>query len=262
MRIVLIIQKAPLYLPQFLDDFLQKISNTDYVIHDIVTLPPIFFKGKRSELAARYNFYGLNNFLRAIAKIIKHEVFSVLYYIIPSIGCHSVANVLHKYKINQNKAASVNSRGFIEYIKTNRIDLIISIAAPVKFKKGLLNAPLKKCINYHSSILPRNRGRQPLFWALFNDEPEVGVSIHEMDEKIDNGPIIVQGRFSVEPEDTLDSLYKKTIEAGPDLLLEAIQKIDTDDPGRIVNDPSRATYNKFPTKSDSRLFKEKGKRYF
>lgn len=52
------------------------------------------------------------------------------------------------------------------------------------------------CINIHYSLLPKYRGFHSTVWAILNDEPELGLSIHLMNEFIDDGPIIVQYRVS------------------------------------------------------------------
>jgi methionyl-tRNA formyltransferase len=194
--------------------------------------------------------------------IIVNKLLSILFYIFPPIGCHSVSNVMSKYKIRRFLTDSVNSEGFIQYIKENKIDLIISIASPQIFAEDILNAPGKGCINYHTALLPKYRGRQPLFWALLNDEKEIGISIHEMDRELDNGPIIVQRRLPVTPGDSLHSLYHKTIKIGPKLLIEALDKLDKECPDRIANDFAQATYNGFPTEEDAKRFRSTGKRMF
>lgn len=52
------------------------------------------------------------------------------------------------------------------------------------------------CINIHYSLLPKYRGFHSTVWAILNDEPELGLSIHLMNEFIDDGPIIAQYRVS------------------------------------------------------------------
>ena len=86
-----------------------------------------------------------------------------------------------------------------------------SVFSPMVFKKNLLNSPTFGCINYHTGALPQYRGRQPLFWSILNNEKNIAISIHEMDEKLDNGPIIVQKFIHIEENESLHSLYLKTI---------------------------------------------------
>lgn len=51
------------------------------------------------------------------------------------------------------------------------------------------------CINVHYSLLPAYRGFHSTVWAILNDEPELGLTIHLMNEFIDDGPILVQYRL-------------------------------------------------------------------
>ena len=262
MKIVLITQNAPMYLATFLDIFLFRINKTKHAVENIVVLSPTSGTSVLKELSRRYNYYGFIDFIKMLHHVMRNKLFSFFFYIYPISTCYSVNNVIKKYGLKKILTESINSSRFIKYIKINQIDLIVSIAAPEIFKQEVLSAPQKGCINYHSAILPKYRGRQPLFWALLNDEKEVGISIHEMDDKIDNGPIISQNKINVYPQDTLHSLYLKTIKIGPTLLLEAIKKLDNDCGERIANDAHRASYYNFPTKKEARLFKEKGKRIF
>ena len=262
MKIIIITQDAPLYLPQFLDGFLFLLGKTPHTAERMVVFPSISKTGVIGKIKEYYNYYGLIDFFRLSVIIFKDKLLSLFAGAFSVSRVHSVDNVIRKYKINLYKTTSVNSAEFTDYIKNNNIDLIISIACPKIIKKELLNAPKKGCINYHTALLPRYRGRQPLFWALLNGEGEVGISVHEMDENIDNGPIIVQYKVPVGGADSLNSLYLKTIKIGPQALIDALDYLDKDSPVRIFNDPALSTYNSFPAKSDVKLFRARGKKFF
>ena len=262
MKIFIITQNAPMYLAGFLDDFLGKVNKTSHDVEGISVLSPFFKKNVLQEIKDRYNYYGLIDLIKMAAHIAWNKLLSFVFQFFPSICCYSVDNVIRKYKPKNYKAISINSNDFVKHIKTNQIDLIISIASSEIFENEILNAPKKGCINYHTALLPKYRGRQPLFWALLNGEKEIGISIHEMDEKLDNGPIIVQRKIPVSSKDTLHSIYLKTINIGPTLLIEAIKKLDNDWKDRIRNDSNQTSYNSFPTKEDAKLFKYKGKSFF
>lgn len=78
--------------------------------------------------------------------------------------------------------------------------------------------------NMHTGISPRYRGSDTIFWALHNAEPEwVGVTIHELDEGTDSGPIIDIGRPDIEPDDDEDSLFAKCVVLGAGLYVEALR---------------------------------------
>jgi len=81
-----------------------------------------------------------------------------------------------------------------------------------------------------------------------------------MNEKYDDGRIIVQEKINVEPADTFFSLYGKVIDKTPGLFLEAIRRIKENDIPEISNRVEDGEYFSYPEKDDILLFREKGKR--
>lgn len=262
MKIVIITQDAPMYLASFLDDFFTLVKQANHFIEGILVLSPVFKKNFYEEFKSRYEYYGLIDFLRLVWRIMRNKFFSLIFYVYPLTDCYSVGNVLKRHNIKSINVNLVNSERFIKFVKSNQVDLIISIAAPQIFKQEILNIPKKGCVNYHTALLPKHRGRQPLFWALLDDDECVGVTIHEMDNKLDNGPIIAQEKIVVDPKDTLHSLYLKTIKIGPKVLVRAINILDNDISKRIDNNFDEATYNSFPDKQAVINFRAKRKRFF
>lgn len=55
-----------------------------------------------------------------------------------------------------------------------------------------------RCFNFHGGILPYYRGSGTLNWAILNGERETGISLHEIDDKIDHGPVIDIQNFPLE----------------------------------------------------------------
>ena len=64
-------------------------------------------------------------------------------------------------------------------------------------------------LNVHPSLLPRYQGLRTHQRALDNGDREHGVSIHIVTPELDSGPVILQGRFAIDPSDTADSLQQK-----------------------------------------------------
>ena len=62
-------------------------------------------------------------------------------------------------------------------------------------------------INYHPSLLPKYRGGSAINWAIINGETETGVTIHFIDEGVDTGPILLQEKVEIGPDDTVKSIY-------------------------------------------------------
>ena len=75
-----------------------------------------------------------------------------------------------------------------------KADLIICFGYRRLVKKKFLNLAKRPIINLHISYLPYNRGAHPNYWSFVENTPN-GVSIHEIDEKIDKGRLIYQKKI-------------------------------------------------------------------
>lgn len=82
---------------------------------------------------------------------------------------------------------------FSKSIFNIKADLFICSGFKMILKKSFLQQNL--VINIHYSILPKYRGLHSVIWAVLNNEPFFGLSIHLMNEFIDDGPIIYQNKF-------------------------------------------------------------------
>lgn len=100
----------------------------------------------------------------------------------------------------------VGASAFIRRLDVFRPDLIVVGTFPKRLSRELIAVPRLGAINVHVSLLPAYRGALPEFWVIRNGERETGVSIHEMTEEFDAGPILVQESVPIQPDDTLLSL--------------------------------------------------------
>ena len=106
---------------------------------------------------------------------------------------HKVDNFKTYLSINQAKSA----------------DIIFSFGYVKIIKKKILNIVNRPIINLHMSLLPFNRGAHPNFWSLIENTPS-GITIHEIDEGIDTGKIIVQKRYNIDITLKQFSTFRKT----------------------------------------------------
>jgi methionyl-tRNA formyltransferase len=89
-------------------------------------------------------------------------------------------------------------------------DLVISLHCKQLFPVELVKAV--RCINVHPGLNPYNRGWFPQVFSILNGLP-LGATLHEIDEKLDHGSIIVQKKVAVEPWDTSLSAYNRVVQA-------------------------------------------------
>ena len=107
-------------------------------------------------------------------------------------------------------------------ILVEKYDLIISLHFRQILPRKLIKAV--RCVNVHPGFNPYNRGWYPHVFSIINGFP-CGVTIHEMDTEIDNGPIIVQRKVEVEKWDTAADVYKKIMKQEIILLEEYFERI-------------------------------------
>jgi len=93
----------------------------------------------------------------------------------------------------------------LEKIKDLRPDIVVSSGFEHIVSKEIIEVPEKGIVNLHPSYLPYNRGAHPYIWPLIEDTP-AGVSVHFMNEALDEGPIIARKEVRVKPDDDAESL--------------------------------------------------------
>jgi methionyl-tRNA formyltransferase len=261
-NLVLITQHAPVYLPTFLDLFLERLATTEHRVVGIAVFSAFTKRSAAAEVVFRLRFHGPLDFLRMGLQVATGTLRSVLFRVGWTPECGSVSNVVSKHRLDVMRARSPNGEPFLRELRRRQVDLVISVASPKIFGRKLLQTPPFGCLNYHSGLLPRYRGVAPLFWALLHGESEVGMTVHEMDEEIDNGPIVSQRVEPIRPDDTVHTLFERTARLGPEVLIEAIEAVARGSRERLENDKARASYFGYPTVEDGRRLRSSGRRFF
>ncbi|HKV54410.1 MAG TPA: methionyl-tRNA formyltransferase [Candidatus Binataceae bacterium] len=142
-----------------------------------------------------------------------------------------------------SQPASFRSDAAYEHFKSLEADLAIMAFVTIIVPERILYAPRLKSICFHPSLLPRHRGASAIAWTLIHGDRETGVTWFWPDKGIDTGPILVQRRAPVGPNDTTGSLYFNTLfSLGIDALGDALDLIAAEGAPRMVQDETLATY--------------------
>lgn len=137
-------------------------------------------------------------------------------------------------------------------------DLFIVAAYNMILPSWMLALPKQGVLNVHPSLLPKNRGPSPIRSAILHDEPEaVGVSIIQLDEKMDHGPIVAQATVEL-PEWPVQGNHLDTIlfTEGGRLLREVLPAWLKGDLTPEPQDHSNATYTEKIKKADGEIILE------
>ncbi|MCD5360288.1 formyltransferase [Chromobacterium aquaticum] len=115
-----------------------------------------------------------------------------------------------------------NTPEVLARVQAARPDFLFSF-----YYRHMLKAPLLECaargaFNMHGSLLPRYRGRVPINWAIIHGETETGATLHVMNVKPDNGPIVDQMAVPILPDDNADEVFAKVTVAAEMVLARSL----------------------------------------
>jgi methionyl-tRNA formyltransferase len=128
----------------------------------------------------------------------------------------------------------------------SKFDHVISYGYKQILKKNVIASARRPILNLHISFLPYNKGMHPNFWSFFDGTPS-GVSIHEIDEGIDTGRILLQREMRFQPRNqTFSQTYFLLRSALEELFLTNLKAIAN---GEISGRPQSGV-GTYHTKSD------------
>jgi methionyl-tRNA formyltransferase len=139
---------------------------------------------------------------------------------------------------------------FLDALRAWQPDLIAVTAFGRILPPAILSLPPRGCINVHGSLLPKYRGAGPIQWAIIKGEQETGITTMLMDEGMDTGPMLLQERVPILPEDTAGTLSVKLAEVGGRLLVETIRRLHAGTLTPQPQDHSKATLAPLLKKED------------
>lgn len=256
------VQNDPFYLPKVLDKYLRDYADSTAGIN-IQSVA----QGKRTVFQTAmelYRLYGFHYFQWKLRKYLwKKLQAKVINDLLGSTRqCHSVRAVAKKYGVEVTEAVDVNSDSFLQHLRDRQVEFIVSISGTQMYRKPLREQTKHGIVNCHGALLPKYRGLMPSFWTLANGETEGGVSVHFVDAKLDNGPIVVQKKYRIHPHDTLEDIMARSKDLGAEAILECVRLIEAGDPPLMKNDADQATHFSMPTREDVKGFYANGHRFF
>jgi methionyl-tRNA formyltransferase len=133
------------------------------------------------------------------------------------------------------------------------LDAAVVVAYGLILPKPILDTPRLGCVNVHASLLPRWRGAAPIQRAILAGDAETGVTIMRMDEGLDTGPMLLDERVTITPEETAETLHDKLAALGAKLIVPALDGLVA---GTLAARPQPAegvTYASKLTRGEARL---------
>jgi methionyl-tRNA formyltransferase len=119
----------------------------------------------------------------------------------------------------------INAPESVERLRRFGAELFVSMSYNQIFRHPAIAAAPQGIINCHAGALPFYRGRNILNWALINDAKSFGVTVHEVNEGVDAGDIIVQRILPISDDDDYGTLLSRAVVACAEALSEALDLI-------------------------------------
>jgi methionyl-tRNA formyltransferase len=148
----------------------------------------------------------------------------------------AVKQIAQLAKLRIYQPLKINTSETIIFIKNLNPDLFVVVSYGQILSKAILGLPKICAVNAHASILPKYRGAAPINRAIINGEQSSGVTIIQMTEKMDAGPVIMQKQIHIKEDDTSVSLTEKLSLLASELLTGSIRQIKNNDYKLIPQD--------------------------
>ena len=101
-------------------------------------------------------------------------------------------------------------------------DVAVVVAYGLLLPAAILAVPRHGCLNLHASLLPRWRGAAPIHRAVMAGDRETGIAVMRMEEGLDTGPVAIEARLPIGPDDTTGALHDRLAAEGARLAVEAL----------------------------------------
>ena len=137
---------------------------------------------------------------------------------------------------------NINAPETVAALSANRIDLTLVVGWSQICRRGFRDAARLGAIGYHPTPLPQMRGRAVIAWTILAGASETGSTLFWLDEGVDSGGILAQRRYRVAANETARSLYEKHKAVLPELILDAVGKVEAGDLLGVAQDEALASY--------------------
>lgn len=153
--------------------------------------------------------------------------------------------VLQPRKVRDGELAS--------QLRAMQLDVAVVIAYGRILPREVLDAPRLGCVNLHGSLLPRFRGAAPIQWAVASGDPTTGVTLMQMDEGLDTGPMLSTLETPIGDTETAGDLFVRLAQLSAELVRRDLPRFVAGELFAVPQDHALATHARPLEKADGRL---------
>lgn len=124
--------------------------------------------------------------------------------------------------------ANFKNEADVKQFQDLNLDVAVVAAYGLILPKAILDAPRHGCINIHGSLLPRWRGAAPIQHAIWAGDDKTGITIMQMNEGLDTGPMIMAEATPITMKTTAQTLHDELADMGARLILKTLDILAKD----------------------------------
>jgi methionyl-tRNA formyltransferase len=260
LKVEFLTQDDPLYILPFFQELFGQYRS-EFEITQVSSCQIMGARSRRkmlSELLALYRPWG---FVRLASRAAVGKTLGWVPLRRSPSDALSMTQLCRALSIRYRHIGNPNDESFVSGLGARCPDLLVSVACPYILKEAALSLPRLACINIHHAPLPRFQGMMPTFWQLYHGQKTVGVTIHYMASKVDQGEAVLRDELAVEPGESLDHLIRRSKRHGAHCMASVIRRFANE--GRVAALPSlhvEPSYFTFPTDAEIKEFHRRGYR--
>lgn len=257
MRVEFLADDNPLYVLPFFHEFLARYGE-EFTVSRISLCPPMGKRSRRALLEQLTALYGPVGILRVLARLGLAKFIGSFPRKRGAKTYFSMEQLARAYGVACEHIGSPNDETFRSALTERAPDIVVSVACPFILKAPVLAIPKLGCINIHHAPLPRYKGMMPTFWQVFHRETSVGVTVHYMNEAIDEGKGLLQEQMEIQPGESLDHLIKRSKRHGAHCMARVLKQIQAGEQKPFPLETEHSTYFTFPTADQMLDFRRRG----
>ncbi len=146
----------------------------------------------------------------------------------------------------------INAEMSISRLANFNPDFLVVMAYGQIVSQAILSIPKIACLNIHASLLPNYRGASPIQASLLNQDKKTGISLMQMEEKMDTGPVYGRFELNIGDQDTAVTLSDRLAKLSAEEIPKAIQEIAAGHKP-TPQDHSKASYCSKISKADGEI---------
>lgn len=140
-----------------------------------------------------------------------------------------------------------------DLLRNTKHDVMVVAAYGLILPVSVLEIPHLGCLNIHGSLLPRWRGAAPIHRAIEAGDSETGITIMQMEEGLDTGPILLKQSIAISSTDTTGSLHDRLAALGGEMIVQALRQLEQGTLAATVQPEQGVTYAAKISKEEAAL---------